>query len=246
MLSFEEVLSDLIRQVTVQWRDVLTDFVPLSELMAHYDIIQYAGVQYRIDGGYEDAERVRLFMTMQDIEPQRDDMNLHVISFSGNTKFIDFSHRDCLGALMGLGFERKCIGDIIVRDYGFDVVTNGEIDDYLMLSELNIKRVPMRVKEIAVEDWSAPKRQLKKISLLVQQIRCDAIIAKAFNLSRNQAVEAIKAGLVQVNHRTQINPSKLCEIGQVVAVRGYGKFTIESIDGMSKKGKIRLTIGKYV
>ena len=80
MISFEDVLNGLIRQVTVQWRDVLTDFMPLSDLMAHYDMIQYAGVNYRIDGGYDDAERVRLFMTMQDVELKRDDMNIHIIS----------------------------------------------------------------------------------------------------------------------------------------------------------------------
>ena len=28
MISFEDVLNGLIRQVTVQWRDVLTDFMP--------------------------------------------------------------------------------------------------------------------------------------------------------------------------------------------------------------------------
>lgn len=173
-------------------------------------------------------------------------MNIHIISFSGNTKFIDFSHRDCLGALMGLGFERKCIGDIIVRDYGFDVLTNGEIDDYLMLSELNIKRVPMRANRVEFNDWFAPERKLKMISILVQQTRCDAIIAKVYNLSRNQAAETIKAGLVQINHQVMMNPSKLCEVGQVIAVRGYGKFVVDSIDGMSKKGKIKLTIGKYV
>ena len=246
MISFEDVLNGLIRQVTVQWRDVLTDFMPLSDLMSHYDMIQYAGVNYRIDGGYDDAERVRLFMTMQDGELKRDDMNIHIISFSGNTKFIDFTHRDCLGALMGLGFERKCIGDIIVRDYGFDVLTNGEIDDYLLLSELNIKRVPMRAKRAELNDWLVPERKLKMISILVQQTRCDAIIAKAYNLSRNQAAEIIKAGLVQINHQVMMNPSKLCEIGQVIAARGYGKFVVDSIDGMSKKGKIKLTIGKYV
>ena len=84
------------------------------------------------------------------------------------------------------------------------------------------------------------------ISILVQQTRCDAIIAKVYNLSRNQAAETIKAGLVQINHQVMMNPSKLCEVGQVIAVRGYGKFVVDSIDGMSKKGKIKLTIGKYV
>ena len=115
-----------------------------------------------------------------------------------------------------------------------------------MMSDLTIKRVPMRAKLIDLSGWQAPERRLKMASLLVQQTRTDAIIAKAFNLSRNQAVETIKAGLVQLNHQVMTNPSKLCEVGQVIAVRGYGKFVIESIDGISKKGKIKLTIGKYV
>lgn len=246
MLSLQDVLNGYIRQVSVQWRDVLTDFIPLSELMMYYDIIQYAGVNFRIDGGYDEAERVRLLMTMQDVELGRDDMNIHIISFSGNTKFIDFSHRDCLGALMGLGFERKCIGDIIVRDNGFDVLTNGEIDNYLMMSELTIKRVPMRVKRIDFSEWQVPTRELKMATLLVPQTRCDAIIAKAFNLSRTQAVDLIKAGLVQLNHQVILNPSRLCEVGQVIAVRGYGKFIVDSVEGISKKGKIKLIIGKYV
>ena len=239
-------MEGLIHQVTNQWRDVLTDFVPYTQLTQYENELNYNDIKYRIDGGYDDAERVRLFMTMHDGEVTRDDMDLHIISFSGNTKFINFSHRDCLGALMGLGFERKCIGDIIVRDNGFDVIANGGIEDYLLLNQISIKHVPMQAKEISFLDWRAPEIQLKQMSLLVQQIRCDAIIAKAFNLSRSQSTQLIKSGLVQVNHQEMTNPSKICELQQVIAVRGYGKFVINEIEGLSKKGKIKLRIGKYI
>lgn len=246
MLTFEKYLSDLIRQVTVEWRDVLTDFMPREQIAGELGILQQAGVHYRIDGGYDEAERVRLYMTMFDETPTRADMNISVLTFTGNTKFIDFSHRDCLGALMSLGFERKCIGDIIVRENGFDVLTNSEIDDYLLLNVLSIKRVPMRAKKNTLENWQAPERVLKMCQIQVAQPRLDAVIAKVFNLSRAQAVEHIRAGLVQVDHQVVLNPNRNCDAGQVLTVRGKGKCVVDEVQGVSKKGKIKLNVGKYV
>ena len=246
MLTFENILAGYIRQVTVEWRDVLTDFLPRTEIAAYEEMLCASGAHYRIDGGYDEAERVRLYMTMFDEIPGCDDMKISVLTFKGNTKFIDFSHRDCLGALMGLGFERKCIGDIIVREDGFDVLTNSEIDDFLLMSEFAVKRVPMHGKKVALSTWQAPERQLKEQTILVAQARLDAVIAKVFNLSRAQAVEQIRAGLVHADHRVCLNPSQNCTVGQVIAVRGKGKFLLEEIEGVSKKGKIKLRIGKYV
>lgn len=247
MLTFEKYLADLIRQTTVEWRDVLTDFMPREQIEDHLDALIGAGVHYRIDGGYDDAERVRLFMTMFDgVEPSRDDMHIGIVAFTGNTKFINFSHRDCLGALMSLGFDRRCIGDIIVRENGFDVLTNSEINDFLLMSALSIRRVPMHAKKLSFDTWQAPERTLKTMSILVAQTRLDAIIAKVFNLSRSQAAEHIRAGLVQVDHQPTTNVSRMCEAGQIVTVRGKGKFVVQEVEGLSKKGKTKLSIGKYV
>ena len=235
MLTFEKQLADWIRQTTVEWRDVLTDFMPREQLMAEIETLRSAGVHFRIDGGDEDAERVRLFMTMFDEAPSQADMQIGVIAFRGQMKFTSFSHRDCLGALMGLGFERRCIGDIIVREDGFDVLTNSEIDDFLLMSALSIRRVPMKAQKLALQNWQAPARTLKMLSVLVAQTRLDAVIAKVFNLSRAQAVELIRAGLVQIDHQAVTNASRQCDIGQIITVRGKGKFVIDAAEGMSKK-----------
>lgn len=84
------------------------------------------------------------------------------------------------------------------------------------------------------------------MSILVAQTRLDAVIAKVFNLSRSQAVEHIRAGLVQVDHQPTTNVSRMCDAGQIITVRGKGKFILQDIEGVSKKGKIKLSIGKYV
>lgn len=246
MLSFETILDSYLRQVTEQWRDVLTDFMPIEQIMNNRTTIEYSGANFRVDGGYEDAARVRLLLTMQEGELTRDEMDIHIVRFTGNTKFIEFSHRDCLGALMGLGIERKCLGDILVRDNGFDVMTNREIIDYLTMSRLTIKHVPMRAEEIAIDGWEAPAPKFDVKRVQVMQTRCDALLAKVFNLSRTQAVNLIKAGLVQIDHATNLNASKQCEEGMVIAARGYGKFRVGAIEGLSKKGKINIIIEKYI
>lgn len=49
MLTFEKQLADWIRQTTVEWRDVLTDFMPREQLMAELDTLRHAGVRFLID-----------------------------------------------------------------------------------------------------------------------------------------------------------------------------------------------------
>ena len=246
MLSFEKLTASWIRQVTVEWRDVLTDFFPREQMATQHSALVASGATFRVDGGYEDAERVRLYMTMFDEEPTHADMEIDVVAFRGQTKFINFSHRDCLGALMGLGIERKCIGDIIVRENGFDVLTNTAIDDYLLMADLTLRHVPMRAKRLALEEWPPPVRQLEEQVVQVTQLRLDAVIAKVFNLSRSQAAEYIRSGLVQLDHQVVLDGSRRYAEGQVLTVRGKGKCRVEEVAGLSKKGKIKLRIGKYV
>lgn len=246
MLTLEKQLADWIRKTTVEWRDVLTDFMPREKLMAEHEMLRQCSAHCLIDGGYDEAQRVRLYMTMFEEEPTRMDMQIGLIAFRGNMRFVNFSHRDCLGALMALGFERRCIGDIIVREDGFDVLTNSKIDDFLVMSELSIRQVRLKPTKVSLENWQPPKPELKNVIVLVAQLRLDAIIAKVFNLSRGQATAEIRAGLVQVNHEIVTNASRQCKEGAVISVRGKGKFILADIEGLSKSGKTKLLVSKYV
>ena len=245
MLSFDDIVKGWMRRA-LNWQDVLTDYESAAQILPLRDVFNRKGLNWRIDGGYDEAERVRLFLTMCEDVITRADMNIHVVRYRSNMKFTDFSHRDCLGALMGLGFERKCIGDIVICNEGFDVLTNGEIDDYLLMSELHIRHVPMKPQSASLDDWQAPVRKLREASLLVSRLRCDALIAKAFNLSRAQSIKLFQAGFVQLDQMICLQPDKQCETGQVLSARGYGKFVIMAIDGTSKKGKQRVRIGIYI
>ena len=59
-------------------------------------------------------------------------------------------------------------------------------------------------------------------------------------------MELIRAGLVQIDHQVVTNASRQCDPGQIITVRGKGKFVVDAVEGMSKKGKIKLSVGKYI
>ena len=61
-----------------------------------------------------------------------------------------------------------------------------------------------------------------------------------------QAAELIRAGRVMVNHRPQEKGDKLVEEGDTLTCRGLGKCVLTAIGGTSKRGRIILTLARYI
>jgi RNA-binding protein YlmH len=59
-------------------------------------------------------------------------------------------------------------------------------------------------------------------------------------------VEPIRAGRCRVNWKTEEDPSQQLHEGDVVSFKGFGRFKVLEVDGVTKKGRIRVKIGKYV
>jgi RNA-binding protein YlmH len=55
----------------------------------------------------------------------------------------------------------------------------------------------------------------------------------------------IKSGKCRVNWKVEEDPSKPLKDGDMVSVQGLGRFKVLVIEGLSKKGRVRLTIGHY-
>ena len=64
--------------------------------------------------------------------------------------------------------------------------------------------------------------------------------------SRNKAVSLINSEKVQVNFKICAQTSATLKEGTVFSVRGFGKFELASVNGETKKGRISITIKKYV
>jgi RNA-binding protein YlmH len=89
-----------------------------------------------------------------------------------------------------------------------------------------------------------PKKQEKE--LVVSSIRCDVVICKTYNLSREDALEIFRENRVRINGNATTNNSYALKVGDTISVRGYGKFEFLGEVGISGKGKPYVKIALYV
>ena len=79
----------------------------------------------------------------------------------------------------------------------------------------------------------------------IASLRADAVAALATRLSREKAVQLIRQGRLTYRHATIDTSSAVMQVGDVFSIRGYGKFRIAAVDGISRKGRYHITIQKY-
>ncbi len=89
----------------------------------------------------------------------------------------------------------------------------------------------------------APK--FEEIRGSVATPRLDSVLALAFHGSRSSLSGLIEGKKVFVNSRLMESNSYLLKDGDIVSVRGYGKFIYNETVGTTKKGRAYISLNKY-
>ncbi|MCR5311881.1 MAG: hypothetical protein K6E32_10780 [Lachnospiraceae bacterium] len=156
----------------------------------------------------------------------------------------DLNHRDFLGALMNLGIKREVLGDIFVKGNIACVFCKEDIADYITENLVRIKHTSVKACRTAdTTKITAPTLEDKVIML--SSARADAVIAKVYNISRNDSVSLFQRGLVYINGRECTENAKEIKPGDILSVRGHGKFEYAEELGTSKKGKLNSLVRIY-
>lgn len=251
-LSLEEKqfirrLDDLLERVEQRYQEERTDFLePRLQLVAEEYLRSRKFQQYAFCGGYEGAERKRLVLFPEFSEPSCSGAEIRLLQFTGRLDYVTVSHRDFLGAVMGLGLRREKFGDLLVLPAGFALFAEHDAAEYLLLHELRIKHVPMQAQEQALETFQPPEQTVKEIHIMVASMRLDTLLAHGFNVSRTKAMELIQSGHVKVNHSEVTENDHLCQQGDLLSCRGKGRLRIGQLSGESRKGKLKVCILKYI
>jgi RNA-binding protein YlmH len=202
-------------------------------------------VAVRFDGGYKEAERKRALIT-PDYHLEMDDMAIEVMAITGgDSKFLSLTHGDFMGSILGLGMKRDKIGDIHVHDSSCHCLVAAEASSYLQLQLHQVHRVSVQTEIIPLEQFQPAKVNLEELLISVASLRLDGIVSDAFRLSRAKVLVPIKAGKCRVNWRVEEDPSKPLREGDLISVQGLGRFKVMEVEGMSKKGRIRMKIGRF-
>ncbi len=243
-LLLKKRIAELRKRAEFSFQTEFTDFLNLSEIEASKTML--SGSNYMFYGGIADAERRMLC-----IAPEQVTISPEMFPICGiriipkNIKFAEeFSHRDVLGSVLGLGLERAVIGDIYVKGKEAYVLCAEHIADFLVGQLLQIRHTNVVCKIAQAEETEFTK-EFQVIQRTVSANRIDAVAAAAFGVSRSSAAAAISGGKVFINGREITSPSVIVKEQDIISFRGYGKVKLKEIGGLTKKGRIAVVLERY-
>lgn len=232
-------------------RNIATSSSFLTESEGERSLKLAEGLGYKnavLWGGYEDAERkciVFLPEYLEEVDNESADITfIEVTVDKFNRASADFSHRDILGSLMGLGLERESIGDITAKGGEGCFVIKKSVLPFILETLVKIGRYPVSVSECP--DLAFEKKEdFEEKSDTVASLRLDCIVASVFSLSRSVATDKISAGLVQIGGTVAKKNDSEVKEGDKISLKGQGKVHFTKIDGLSRKGRIRIVFRRY-
>lgn len=192
-------------------------------------------------GGFEASERRLAVICPLDFYGKKEQPPLKFLAL--HYKGEPLTHRDILGALMGLGIERNRIGDIIDRSNPQIIVCEEGIAEFLLQ---NFDKAGRTKVTLEVSSYSEPDNlEDEVVTATVSSLRLDSILAEGFGISRTKAAEVIRRGLVNVNWKVVESPSASIREGDKISCRGMGKIKLQGVGGISRKGRTFVHIIKY-
>lgn len=244
---FLKHLSDL--KQTAWNRNIVTfsDFCGLNELNIFYSSqAEFSSVQTMTSGGYDTAERQMIAFIPDALSYEWRFPILAVHIRPLNAKFADhLSHRDYLGSLMNLGVDRSRIGDIAVMDNSACVFCEEKLAAYLSTELTRVRHTSVVCTVSDPEEISyTPKTE--EISGTVASVRLDSLIALAFRMSRSAVIPLIEGGRTFINGRLSSSNGARLKEGDIISVRGQGRFCLAALEGTTKKGRQFVRLLRYV
>lgn len=245
MRRVEELCRRAVYTGQVCWTDFLSD---RQQQLAQAAVNRAGMGECRWEGGYPDAERRVLGILPEDAPWLADEpAPVRCIWLQPRSPQGKLAHRDCLGAILGLGLDRRSLGDILPDEEGGAAVFCLPPADELILQQLRqVGREtvePRLLEEGQLPAAAERPRRIQTASLA--SLRLDAALAAMLHCSREDAAQLVRTGKVQANHLEMTSPHAAIYEGDIFTIRGRGRFRLEAIGGKSRRDRIFIQYYQY-
>ena len=149
--------------------------------------------------------------------------------------------------MLSLGISRETVGDIYIADEKTAYAAVYDTVGAFLAEELT--SVGRDGVSCAVTDFSSlpkPERKFEEISDTVASLRLDVVAASILSISRDKAEKLLSSGAVSVNHVEVCEKSFGLSEGDLLSIRGSGRFLLYSAGTLTKKGRIRIVVRKFI
>ncbi|TYR77597.1 RNA-binding protein [Rossellomorea vietnamensis] len=189
------------------------------------------------------VERKRAILYPGYYEPSDSDYAVTLYEIEYPKKFVTLEHRQILGSLMSLGLKREKFGDILMDGDRIQLMTASEIGDYVDMNFNEAGRSKIALQKVPFENMITSSEEWREVITTASSLRLDVILSALYNISRQKVQTLITGGAVKVNWR--VIEAAAFEVGEgdVFSMRGFGRSKLLSIEGKTKKDKIRIAAG---
>ena len=205
----------------------------------------------RFFGGYPDAERVFLgvfpaYMAEGNIDGEKTAAVFPITALGFRYRAqAKLTHRDFLGTLLSCGVKREKVGDILCGKGLAVAFLDSVVARYLtgQIEKVGGEGVAL----LPDYDGELPGfGGFREIRDTVASPRLDAVVKVAAGISREEAARRIEAGQVSVNHLPCLSVSSPVREKDILSLRGTGRFVVDELGPVSRKGRLFLTLRKYL
>lgn len=216
-----------------------------SQVTVKEKCFNHAGYNIELFGGFDDAERkiFGVFPEWSEIDHSEYPIMALNVRCKGEA---ELTHRDYLGSVLSLGIDRSKIGDILVDGGNAIIFAMEDIASYIQNNISKIGRCGVEITAKNIDEIVLPERKFQTIEAVAGSERIDAVLSSALNLSRSNSVKLIEADKVQINHRPCQSVSHKLSVGDLISVRGFGRFILDGIGNETRKGRLHITLKKYI
>lgn len=116
----------------------------------------------------------------------------------------------------------------------------------MFISVTKIGTASVQLAEVPLSKLLTPKQDIQKLTVIASSLRLDKILATILKISRTQSTKLIEADKVKVNYAIVNRVSEQLVEGDLISVRGYGRFTLNHNLGLTKNQKYKLEVDKMI
>ena len=244
---FIEKVNSWVKEVEDTYAPKLTEFLDPRQRFITESIVGNSDLVLMAEGGFPDAERQRMLIYPDYYTPSKEEFQISIYEVNYPQKFVTIKHSQLLGSLMSVGIERSRFGDIQLTEEAVQFAVAEEVSEYIHVNFTQVGKVKVAVTPVLNEEEDiVVEEEWTEEMHIVSSLRLDTVVAALTNSSRAKASSLIKGEKVKVNWAMIDKQDFEVEEYDVLSIRGSGRFRIMSIEGRTKKDKIRVIIGAMV
>ena len=250
------VLAQILDKIEFsEKRDTIetTDFLDMYQIAMVNNFLRKIDLKnVSLNGGFEEAERKVLFIFSDKYDEKMLEKNygkaINIIRISlPDEEKGKYNHRNYLGGIVKLGIKREKVGDILVFEDGADILVKQEMSENLKQELGTLTRFQnAQIDIVNLEELRKPEIKVEEISIIVPSLRLDNIVSDLAKTSRSKAVQILDSERVFVNGQNETKASKQVKLGDVITIRGKGRFVVKEFTGTTRSGRTVVRIEKFV